>query len=378
MVETAGGSSSSTAPATPRRSGVDPCGICNFKVKRRVGLPLHVAEGSGNGAGAWDEQPDDPDWVIGSFYGITGPTPVFSSLGGGRAKVCTLETPCTVLLLQIRVSDTGGRSVVWGLVDPPPDMIPGWVALDCWEPASELVSPTSRDTSVGVPAECMSPKPHPTPPPWPSKPNAISPQTAALPPMLVKRLRLDGSFDAGGTVYLVRNVTTLREGVRLGSALVCELQDGAKVEFLEFGIHHGYDGKRIRLRARVMTVEQDDSTNTAFAPRIGWISPQTKDGDRLLERLSGQKPLMSWNSTSTIDCANGEGGKHIAEGGKHNGEGGNGVVFSNGGVSNGSHAKGVTTNGVSHGGLEPSILGRSTLDESPVISLSGYDRMVSI
>ncbi|CAE7225190.1 unnamed protein product [Symbiodinium natans] len=86
---------------------------------------------------------------------------------------------------------------------------------------------------------------------------------------------LPGSWDLRAR-YTVRNPATLREGPEIGSGWVGELKVGAEVLLLDFGVIAGTSGKdKARLRA---LISADD--------KIGWMSPETGDGDQLLEPVN--------------------------------------------------------------------------------------------
>eukprot|EP00439_Symbiodinium_sp_Y106_P048379 s6012_g6.t1 len=85
---------------------------------------------------------------------------------------------------------------------------------------------------------------------------------------------LPGSWDLRAR-YTVRNPATLRQGTEISSDWVGELKVGGEVLLLDFGVIAGSGKDKARLRALISAED-----------KIGWMSPETGDGDQLLEPVN--------------------------------------------------------------------------------------------
>ncbi|CAE7744146.1 unnamed protein product [Symbiodinium sp. CCMP2456] len=85
---------------------------------------------------------------------------------------------------------------------------------------------------------------------------------------------LPGSWDLRAR-YTVRNPATLRQGPEISSDWVGELKVGGEVLLLDFGVIPGSGKDKARLRALISAED-----------KIGWMSPETGDGDQLLEPVN--------------------------------------------------------------------------------------------
>lgn len=94
----------------------------------------------------------------------------------------------------------------------------------------------------------------------------------------IKR-KLEGSWDLRGR-YEVKHPATVRHGSEIGSEKVCDLSRGDEVLILDFAVDTSPDanGKMVtRLRALVNAVQSGD---------VGWLSPETANGEHLLHPVN--------------------------------------------------------------------------------------------
>jgi len=169
------------------------------------------------------DEPEEPEWRVGGRYKVLrGGMPVFADAQLAGERLGELKAKDAVLLLEIRSC----ASVDVGLVVPPPPEQPGWVELRA---------------------------------------------VASEPGPALQRRQLEGSW-AMRARYMVKNPATLRADASLASDWVGEVMPGDEVLVLELGLGAAEDGGQVRLRALVRT----------DAGLIGWLSPETSGGDRLL------------------------------------------------------------------------------------------------
>jgi len=176
-----------------------------------------------------EAQVEEPDFKVGGRYRVLrGGEHVYSTPQLDGEVVGELKVKDTVLLIAKEV--TAGTEV--GLVVPSPGEDPGWIMLK----------------------------------------DAYEQPTASL-----LRKRVEISWDLRAR-YLVKNPATIRAEASLTSDSLGDLSPGSEVLVLQLGLNtdtmnikNGHETKA-RLRALVKT------TNGT----IGWISPETAKGDRLL------------------------------------------------------------------------------------------------
>lgn len=172
---------------------------------------------------------------------------------------CKLKAKTHVLLIEIEKDTGAGQELALrGRVIPPAPADPGWLPLEAPQP--------------GVPA----------------------PKNAC-----VTRRRLPGSWEIRGR-YEVKYPATLRASPSLVSDMVAEVGPGQEVLVLQLDINAADMGSRARLRAMV---------NSCETGVVGWLSPETADGDLLLDpaNLLSIEGLRKSMSRSASDGSGGRG-----------------------------------------------------------------------
>uniref|UniRef100_A0A7S4SGK9 Uncharacterized protein n=1 Tax=Alexandrium monilatum TaxID=311494 RepID=A0A7S4SGK9_9DINO len=183
---------------------------------------------------------EEETWHVGGRYGLrpgcelhlrVGPTPEAASFPAHTQSVLLLQINSTRNAWTS--SDTGDpEEELVGLVVPGPSAPTGWVTLE---------SP-------------MGPGP------------------------LIRR-RLGGSWEVRAR-YFVQHLSTLRIGAELSSDRICHLEPGEEVLSLQLRGSRADTGARLRMMV---------STETKL---IGWLSPETANGDRLLYPVNLLSPAV--------------------------------------------------------------------------------------
>lgn len=173
--------------------------------------------------------PEEPEWKAGGRYRVARHGVALWRTPTLRDSAGELKFKDVVLLLCFH--EEGGSLV--GFVAPPAPDTPGWISLE--PPAAGEVGP------------------------------------------LIRR-QLEGSW-ALRARYTVKNPATLRHSKELDSEVICDTDVGAEVLVLELGLNTN-TSQGARLRALVKT--HDDI--------IGWLSPETSSGDRLLDPVDLHSP----------------------------------------------------------------------------------------
>jgi len=169
--------------------------------------------------------PEDTDFTVGSRYKVRTAVTMRATADVTSSTRGELAAKHEVLLLSV---DMFNCTEV-GLVVPSPPILPGWIVLR---------SPLQQQCS------------------------------------LVLR-KLDGSWDMKAR-YRVTRPATLRKDVSTASDCLGELSPGDEVLILDLGLDDGNEGKP-RLRAQVSVIGTE---------LIGWLSPETYSGDRLLDPVN--------------------------------------------------------------------------------------------
>jgi len=213
-----------------------------------------VGKGGGINTIAEEEEPSvsipkdvpcDAEWLVGGRYDILSTVQVWENPSLSGEIVATLKPKDIMLLVAIKSS----QSPTCGLVIPPTPGQPGWVEL----PASS---------------------------------NEIN-----------KRRRKD-SWEMKAR-YAVNHPTTLRTGPSLASAYAGELEPDMEVLVLDLSFHNSGDGTQVRLRAQVQVCSDKN-------PMIGWVSPETSHGDRLLQPVNLLGPEVVEMHRQSIMAEKGE------------------------------------------------------------------------
>jgi len=205
-------------------------------------------EGKKNGARTSLLEPDgpeEPEWKAGGRYRVARHNVALWRDPTLRTSAGELKFKDVVLLLCFR--QEGGNLV--GFVAPPAPDTAGWISLD------------------------------------PLSPGEVGP--------LIRR-QLEGSW-AMRARYAVKNPATLRKTKELTSEAICDTDVGTEVLVLELDINSGTNGKDSRLRALVKT---DDDV-------IGWLSPETASGDRLLDPVDLHGPEVVEIHRKSLSGGNG-------------------------------------------------------------------------
>jgi len=177
-----------------------------------------------------NDGPEESEFKVGGRYKVQRTVPLFKTLDLVQQRG-VLQPKEEVLLIAVEMRAC--KEV--GLIVPSGDRLdeglkPGWIVLQ---------DPTSENAS------------------------------------LVRR-RLEGSWEMKAR-YSVKNPATVRQEPSLSSKEVGEVEPGQEVVVLELSMLEGTDECAARLRALVSCSETGV---------LGWISPETGEGDRLLDPVN--------------------------------------------------------------------------------------------
>lgn len=210
--------------------------------KMRSVSPMRLSSGLRGQAGRrlvpfLPQQPLDPVWQVGGRYlAGSGSAAVWDNSELKGAATGSLNAQEPVLLMQVRCPQDSPSAMV-GFIVQSQSQVRGWVPLDESIPGSDG-------------------------------------------PTLVRR-HLEGSWEMKAR-YCVQSAAILREGKLLNTPEVGELVPGEEVLTLALGFNDGDDGCQPRLRMQV-------STDKGL---IGWLSPETASGDKLLYPVNLLSPKV--------------------------------------------------------------------------------------
>lgn len=188
-------------------------------------------------------------WAPGTEYKVTEQRLMLWEAPCGR-RIDFVDVGGEVLLLKT-VEESG---MTWGLVDP----LPSTKKRAAWV----LLMVTDAEAAV-------------------DRLGAVVPSVQGV------QLQKQGSGWEVGESYTAVQGIIVRAGPDLSSEKLCTLAEEEIAEILEFGIDEGTEG-RPRLRAKILSWR----THTA-----GWISPRSKDGDRLLAKRTIEKLDLTGRTT---------------------------------------------------------------------------------